>query len=307
MTALRARAGEAAYAAGWAVVRKLPEPLVKTVFTGLADYIWWRHGRGVRQLERNLCRVLGLEVPGRGGPDEEPDEEVRRLSRRVMRSYLRYWLEVFRLPEMPRERIVSRMHVADVDRLWDALKLGRGVILALPHMGNYDHAAAWLVSMGHPFTTVAERLEPASLYDRFVAFRESLGMEVLPHRGAGAFGTMARRLRGGGIVCLVVDRDLTETGIDVEFFGGTARMPGVTAALAVQTGAVLLPVTLWYEGDGWGARIHEEIPVPAEGDRHDKVRAMIQRLAGEFEGAIAAHPQDWHMLQRVWLEDLDNR
>jgi lauroyl/myristoyl acyltransferase len=299
VTTLRARAGEAAYAAGWAVVRKLPERLVKVVFTALADYIWWRHGRGVRQLERNLCRVLGKT----GGVDEE----VRRLSRRVMRSYLRYWLEVFRLPEMPSERILSRMHVADVDRLFDALKSGRGVILALPHMGNYDHAAAWLVSMGYPFTTVAERLEPASLYDRFVAFRESLGMEVLPHRGAGAFGTMARRLRGGGIVCLVVDRDLTETGIDVEFFGRPARMPGVTAALAVQTGAALLPVSLWYEGDDWRARIHEEIRVPDEGDRHGKVQAMTQRLAREFERSIAAHPQDWHMLQRVWLEDLENR
>ena len=131
-------------------------------------------------------------------------------------------------------------------------------------------------------------------------------MEVLPHTGGGAFGTMARRLRAGGAVCLVVDRDLTESGIDVEFFGKTARMPGVAAALAVQTGAVLFPVTLWYEGDDWGARIHEEISVPGEGERHGKVRAMTQRLAHEFEQGIAAHPQDWHMLQRVWLEDLED-
>jgi phosphatidylinositol dimannoside acyltransferase len=132
-------------------------------------------------------------------------------------------------------------------------------------------------------------------------------MEVLPHTGGGAFGTMARRLRAGGAVCLVVDRDLTESGIDVRFFGSTARMPSVAAALAVQTGAVLLPVSLWYEGDGWGARIHEEISVPGEGERDGKVLAMTQRLAREFEQAIAAHPQDWHMLQRVWLEDLEDR
>jgi KDO2-lipid IV(A) lauroyltransferase len=322
MTSLTGWAADRAYAFGWTVVRKLPEPLVKAAFTVLADRTWRRRGRGVRQLERNLCRVLGKDpnavdnnAADNNAVDTAPDtavnngvdEEVRRLSRRVLRSYFRYWLEVFRLPEMSRERVVSRMHVADSDRLFDALKSGRGVILALPHTGNYDHAGAWLVFMGYPFTTVMERLEPASLFDRFVAFRESLGMEVLPHTGGGAFGTMARRLRAGGAVCLVVDRDLTESGIDVEFFGTTARMPGVAAALAVQTGAVLLPVTLWYEGDGWAARIHEEIPVPDGGERHGKVQAMTQRLAHEFERAIAAHPQDWHMLQRVWLEDLEDR
>ena len=302
MTTLRARAADLAYAFGWTVVRKLPEPLVKAVFTGLADRMWRRRGRRVRQLEKNLCRVLGKDEAA-----AETDEEIRRLSKRVLRSYFRYWLEVFRLPEMSRERIVSRMHVADDDRLFDALKTGRGVILALPHMGNYDHAGAWLVFMGCPFTTVMERLEPASLFDRFVAFRESLGMEVLPHTGGGAFGTMARRLRAGGAICLVVDRDLTESGIDVQFFGKTARMPSVPAALAVQTGAVLLPVSLWYEGDNWRARIHEEISVPGEGERQSKVQAMTQRLAHEFEQAIAVHPQDWHMLQRVWLEDLEDR
>ncbi|HZB33665.1 MAG TPA: phosphatidylinositol mannoside acyltransferase [Streptosporangiaceae bacterium] len=306
VTTLRGRvaswAADRAYAFGWTVVRKLPEPLVKAAFAGLADRMWRQRGRRVRQLEKNLCRVLGKD-PAAGGTDEE----IRRLAKRVLRSYFRYWLEVFRLPEMPRERIVSRMHLADADRLYDALKTGRGVIVALPHMGNYDHGGAWLAIMGVPFTTVMERLEPASLFDRFVAFRERLGMEVLPHTGGGAFGTMARRLRAGGTVCLVVDRDLTESGIDVEFFGKTARMPSVAAALAVQTGAVLLPVSLWYERDGWGGRIHEEIIVPGEGQRHDKVLAMTQRLAREFEQAIAAHPQDWHMLQRVWLEDLEDR
>lgn len=294
MTAPAERVADAAYALGWTVVRKTPEPLAKAAFARLADRMWQRHGRGVRQLERNLCRVLGKDAV---------DDDVRRLSRKVMRSYLRYWLEVFRLPEISRDRIVSGMRITGDERLFATLDSGRGVVIALPHMGNYEQAGAWLVHMGYPFTTVAERLKPESLFDRFVAFRESLGMEVLPHAGGGAFGTMARRLRAGRPVCLVVDRDLTEAGIDVEFFGRTARMPGVAAALAIQTGAALLPVTLWYEGEDWGTRIHEEIPVPDEGDRHGKIRAMTQRLAREFEAGIAAHPEDWHMLQRVWVED----
>jgi KDO2-lipid IV(A) lauroyltransferase len=311
MTALADRAADSAYALGWTIVRKMPEPLAKAVFARLADRTWRQRGRGVRQLEKNLSRVIGKdlgevsgknfgEVSGKDGADDE----VRRLSKKVMRSYFRYWLEVFRLPEICKDRIVSGMHITGEDGLFGTLDAGRGAIVALPHMGNYEHAGAWLVHMGYPFTTVAERLKPESLFDRFVAFRESLGMEVLPHAGGGAFGTMARRLRSGRPVCLVVDRDLTESGIDVEFFGKTARMPGVAAALAVQTGAALFPVTLWFEGDDWGGRIHEEIPVPDEGDRQGKIRAMTQLLAREFETGIAAHPEDWHMLQRVWLEDL---
>jgi KDO2-lipid IV(A) lauroyltransferase len=171
-------------------------------------------------------------------------------------------------------------------------------------MGNYEHAGAWLVHCGYPFTTVAERLKPESLFDRFVEFREGLGMEVLAHKGASAYGRMAQRLRAGRPVCLVVDRDLTESGIDVEFFGATARMPAVSAALAVQTGAALIPVTLWYEGEYWAARVHDEIQVPGEGGRQEKIQAMTQELARVFEAGIAAHPEDWHMLQKVWVDDL---
>lgn len=283
------------YALGWTAVRKMPERPARLLFQRLADETWRRHGRGVLQLEKNLSRVLGTDPA---------DPAVRRLSKKVMRSYFRYWFEVFRLPEFGPDRIDRDMRVSGHEKIFANIDSGRGAILALPHMGNYEHAGAWVALQGYPFTTVAERLKPESLFDRFVAFRESLGMEVLPHKGASAYGTLARRLRDGKLVCLVVDRDLTETGVDVEFFGKTARMPGVAASLAVQTGAALLPVTLWYEGKYWGARVHDEIPVPDEGDRRDKTRAMTQELAGVFQEGIVAHPEDWHMLQRVWVEDL---
>lgn len=292
---LRDEVTDAAYAAGWTVVRKMPEAAARLAFTALADRTWHRYGGGVRQLEKNLCRVLGKDAV---------DDEVRILSKKVLRSYFRYWLEVFRLPEYSRARIVGRMRVTGEKKIFSNLDAGRGVILALPHMGNYEHAGAWLVHCGYPFTTVAERLKPESLFDRFVEFREGLGMEVLAHKGASAYGRMAQRLRAGRPVCLVVDRDLTESGIDVEFFGATARMPAVSAALAIQTGAALIPVTLWYEGEYWAARVHDEIPVPDEGGRQEKIQAMTQELAHVFEAGIAAHPEDWHMLQKVWVEDV---
>jgi KDO2-lipid IV(A) lauroyltransferase len=188
------------------------------------------------------------------------------------------------------------------------LAAGRGVIFALPHSGNWDQGGAWIIAQGAgSFTTVMERLKPESLYDKFVAFREGLGMEVLPASGgANRFEILAQRLRAGKLVCLVSDRDVTGSGIEVEYFGEKARMMGGSAALAVETGAALYPAMLWYEGDCWGIHVSAEIPVPAEGDRKQKVAVMTQELARCFEAGIRKHPADWHMLQRVFVADLDH-
>jgi KDO2-lipid IV(A) lauroyltransferase len=218
-----------------------------------------------------------------------------------MRSYARYWIEVFRLQDIPVERVVGRMRVVDEYRLRKAHAAGRGTILALPHTGNWDHAGAWLVATGVPFTTVAERLRPAQVFDQFVAFRTALGMEVLPLTGGERppFDLLTERLRAGGMLCLLADRDLTATGVRVRFFGRTASLAAGPATLAVRTGATLLPVTLWFDDDGWSARIH-----PAITHREAEaggVAEMTQDLADAFAEGIAAHPADWHMLQRVFV------
>ncbi|WP_049572742.1 phosphatidylinositol mannoside acyltransferase [Nonomuraea sp. SBT364] len=287
----------AGFAAGWTLVPLLPERPTAAVFRFLADRVWSRGGRSVRRLESNLARVTGL-APG--------SPELRELTRAGMRSYFRYFHEIFRLPSMSAEEIVRRSHTVGAEHVHDTVAAGRGVVLALPHMGNWDQAGAWLVAVGHPFTTVAERLRPESLFRRYVRFREGLGMEVLPLTGGDGhnFGTLATRVRKGGVVCLPAERDLTKSGVEVEFFGATTKMPAGPPLLAVQTGAALLPAILSFEGDDWRIHIHEEIPVPAEGGRKEKVAAVAQSLAEVFEKGIAEHPADWHMLQRLWLEDL---
>jgi phosphatidylinositol dimannoside acyltransferase len=287
------------YGLGWSVVQRLPEPIATAAFRFCADIAWRRQGAGVQLLENNLRRVLGPDATG---------AQVRAVSRESIRSYARYWLEVFRLPVMPVEGINDRtLPTGEVQVALGHLANGRGVIFALPHMGNWDQAGAWIINQGAgSFTTVMERLKPESLYERFVAFREGLGMEVLPASGGGRpFAILARRLRAGKLVCLPCDRDVTGHGIEVDFFGEKARMAPGPAALAVQTGAALMPVALWFEDDGWGLRVGAEIPVPADGSRKERIAAMTQQLARFFQDGISEHPQDWHMLQRVFTADLD--
>ncbi|MCX5319311.1 phosphatidylinositol mannoside acyltransferase [Streptomyces sp. NPDC055059] len=299
MSNARERLIDALYGAGWSTVKKLPEPVAVRLGRTIADLTWRRRGKSVLRLESNLARVV---------PDASP-ERLKQLSKAGMRSYLRYWMESFRLPSWSADRVRNGFDIEDVHHLTDGLASDRGVILALPHLGNWDLAGAWVTTeLETPFTTVAERLKPETLYDRFVAYRESLGMEVLPHEGGSAFGTLARRLRAGGLVCLVADRDLSESGVEVKFFGDTARMPAGPAILAQQTGALLLPVTLWYdESPVMHGRIHAPIEVPETGTRAEKTSVMTQALADAFATGIADHPEDWHMLQRLWLADLEER
>ncbi|MET8581910.1 phosphatidylinositol mannoside acyltransferase [Streptomyces collinus] len=291
------RLSDTLYGVGWGTVKKLPEPVAVRLGRTIADLAWKQRGKGVLRLEANYARVV---------PDATP-ERLRALSRAGMRSYLRYWMESFRLPAWSAERVRSGFDPKDIHRLTDALASGQGVILALPHLANWDLAGAWVTTkLQTPFTTVAERLKPETLYDRFVAYREGLGMEVLPHSGGSAFGTLARRLRDGGLVCLVADRDLSASGVEVDFFGEKARMPAGPALLAQQTGALLLPVTLWYDDSPvMKGQVHPPIEAPESGTRAEKTSVMTQALADAFATGIADHPEDWHMLQRLWLADLD--
>ncbi|MEU9270434.1 phosphatidylinositol mannoside acyltransferase [Streptomyces sp. NPDC048251] len=293
------RLADALYGLGWSTVKKLPEPVAVRLGRTVADLAWKRRGKGVRRLESNYARV----VPGAS------PERLAELSRAGMRSYLRYWMESFRLPAWSAERISNGFTAKDVHHLTDGIASDRGVILALPHMANWDLAGAWVTTeLRTPFTTVAERLRPETLYDRFVAYREGLGMEVLPHSGGSAFGTLARRLRDGGLVCLVAERDLSASGVEVDFFGDTATMPAGPALLAQQTGALLLPVTLWYDDTPvMRGRVHPPVEVPESGTRAEKTSVMTQSLADAFATGIADHPEDWHMLQRLWLADLEPR
>ncbi|MEV7075207.1 phosphatidylinositol mannoside acyltransferase [Streptomyces sp. NPDC093990] len=293
------RLTDSLYGLGWGVVKKLPEPVAVRLGRSIADLAWKQRGKGVLRLESNYARVV---------PDASP-ERLAELSRAGMRSYLRYWMESFRLPAWSKDRIRSGFDPKGLHHLTDGLAAGKGVILALPHMANWDLAGAWVTTeLETPFTTVAERLKPETLYDRFVAYREGLGMEVLPHSGGTAFGTLARRLRDGGLVCLVAERDLSSSGVEVRFFGEATRIPAGPALLAQQTGALLLPVTLWYDDSPvMQGRVHPPVEVPETGTRAEKTSVMAQALADAFATGIADHPEDWHMLQRLWLKDLEPR
>ena len=279
------------YATGWLMVRAMPEVLARNAFDVGARYA--ARGGGPEQLRKNLARVIGTT------PAEVPDA----LIRASVASYARYWREAFRLPTMNQAALADRLDRVFIgaEKFDAALVGGRGAVMALPHSGNWDMAGVWLAQKYGTFTTVAERLKPESLYDRFIAYRESLGFEVLPLTGGERppMEVLAERLEANRFVCLMADRDLTRSGVQVDFFGEPTRLPAGPARLALETGAPLHPAHVYYDGDDCVVQIDHALDT-SSGD----VGVITQALADRFAVNIAAHPQDWHMLQPQWLADL---
>jgi lauroyl/myristoyl acyltransferase len=281
---------EFGYAAGWRVVRALPLPVARRLFTAGADRAYKKNGPGTQRLRRNLQQVV-------------PDMDDL-LVRDGLRSYARYWLEAFRLPSQTRRQFLDGLYMSpeNYDELKSVIADGKGVVLALPHVGNWDAAAAWVVSQGWRMVTVAERLKPESVFRQFVEYREKLGMEVLPLTGGqrAPLDVLAERLQQGYAVALLGDRDLTRSGVEVAFFGGRTKMPAGPAILAIRTGAPLYAVDLSFTATQTVAVIRRVVP-PTEGPLDVRVKQTTQALADWYAAGIAEHPQDWHMLQRLWL------
>ncbi|HEY0117861.1 MAG TPA: phosphatidylinositol mannoside acyltransferase [Cellulomonas sp.] len=298
-----------AYAAAWRWGRRVPEPLVRAVTVAAADVVWLRHGGGVRRLESNLAKARpDLDAPA-----------VRRLSRAGMRSYLRYFGEAFTLSGRSREQIEARVSVGHRERVQRYLDEGRQVVLALGHLGNWDLAGAWAARELATVTTVAERLKPEEVYQEFLRFREGIGLRIIPLSGGGdVFRQLVRVVRTGpGVMPLLADRDLTSQGVEVDLLGHRARVAVGPAALGVTAGAPVLVATITYERlhgerrrtarSPWGIHIDFiEVPPPPAGlPVRERIRLMSQAWVDVLGEAIRRHPEDWHMLQRVFVEDLD--
>jgi lauroyl/myristoyl acyltransferase len=284
--AVRDRSTALGYTAAWAMVKRLPEPVTRAGFHQIAEQLLRRDSRAVAQLRANLNQVL----PGSGDTFVRP----------AVHSYLRYWHEAFRLPAWSRERIRDTFTLDNVHLLDDAVRTGTGAVMVPGHLANWDHAGAWAALRYGSVVSVAERLKPTKLFDQFLEFRRTLGMTIYGLGEPDLVRALAREIRAGRVVALMGDRDLGGGGVDVEFCGAPTTLPGGPALLSVLTGAPLYPVGLWFEGEMLRGEILDQVPVPEGMDRRDQIQHMTQGVADALGGAIAAHPQDWHMMQRVW-------
>jgi lauroyl/myristoyl acyltransferase len=297
---LPARSAYFAYRAGAELARVVPEPIAVPFTRAASSVAPAVLAQRRRQVERNLRRIHGPDYGGR---------ELQRAVAATFDSYGRYFYELFVLPTRSQTWVDTHFHCNGADHIRAAVDRGHGAVMALPHLGNWDLAGAWLAGQGYTVTVVAEPVEPPELFEWFVRTRAQLGMRVIPlSRTAGT--EVLRALQAGEVVCLLCDRDLTGDGVDVEFFGERTTMPGGPAMAALRTGAPILPVGTYFRP---GGRQEAFVEPPLDTERtvvdgrkaplRDDVARITQDLAHHFEGLIRVDPTHWHLLQPNWPSD----
>jgi len=267
-----------------------PRGLALRVSDALLGARYERMGREREIVAANMSRVLGLPPA---------DALVQATTREAFALYGRYWYETFALRSMSWDEVDRRFRPTGVDNIDEGLKAGRGVILALPHMGNWDAAGHWLALKGYPLVAVAEELRPPSLYRRFYRHRRALGMDIVPLQ-SGVGEQLTRMLVENRVVALLADRNLGGRGVRVDFFDEPASLSAGPALLARVTGAALIPCAVFTQADGWTCTVEEPMEVASGGDTKADVRSTTAAIAARFERFVSAAPADWHMFQPVW-------
>jgi KDO2-lipid IV(A) lauroyltransferase len=286
-------AAVAAYKVGARVARLLPSPAAtfagRAIGLGLASTDAQRR----KVVARHLQRIHGGELS---------DADLRREVQRAFDSYARYWVESFRLPELSPEDLDAGMTYEGLEHVIEAREAGKGVIIALPHLGGWDFGGAWLATQGFPITVVVEPLEPRALFEWFASFREQLGMKVVP-LGPDAGGEVMKALRRNELVGLLCDRDLAGGGVEVEFFGERTTLPAGPVTVALRTGAPVLPTTVYFDGTGHHGFVRPPLDLTRQGSLREDVARLTQVLAHELEGLIRRAPEQWHVFQPNWPSD----
>ena len=280
------------YLFAWKFIGILPEKTAYQLANLVADYINKKNGKGVKRLRSNYRRVL----------PEISESELLTLTKSGMRSYLRYWFDTFRLNKWSKSRIIETTYVVRENLLRDPIASKQGCIVALPHAGNWDHAAAYFCSTGITLTAVVEKLKPEAIFKKFLAYRSSIGIEPISHKEK-TIPLLLERLSSGKLVALVADRDMSRSGVEVSFLGGIAKMPAGPATLAIKSGSPLITAYIRYLKDGIEITFDETIKLPTSGSEAEKIQVVTQSMADNFAKRIKDSPVDWHMLQRIWIDE----
>lgn len=266
-----------AYLLGWRIVRYLPEKVAYRIFYAIGDYVYRRNGKAIKRLRSNMQRVSNLE-----------HQQLESLTKDAMRSYMRYWCDTFRFPDWNRVRISQSVKLVDAHLLTDPLDRGEGVVVSLPHAGNWDHAAAYFLDLGYKVVTVAERLKPEKLFQAFLRYRQDIGLEILS-TDMRTVPTLVQRAKSGFIIALVADRDLSANGVEVDFFGAKAKMPAGPIVVSKEADVDLVGAYIGFTDIG--------IEITFK-----KLEKSVQAQADFFQSQISRNPVDWHMMQRIWLD-----
>ncbi|MFV2001124.1 MAG: phosphatidylinositol mannoside acyltransferase [Acidimicrobiia bacterium] len=278
-----------------AIFGLLPEPAVRWIGES-GGRVWFnRSSDKIPLLSSHMRRVLGPTAS-----DTEVDEAVRGM----FRSYARYWADTFWFRPRRKNAISAGVERINFDPIYDAQAAGKGIVFAVPHMGNWEIAGVIANEIGSPILAVAEDLPNRHITDWFIRVREKFDIDIVLTTDPQRRSKLIRRLKSGGAIALLSDRDVTANGIEVEFFGGRTTVPAGPVALAELTDSALIPVAAYFkEGAGYRIEVHDAVELPGGSSRSERVSAGAQALTVILEDMIRVEPSQWHLFQPNWPSD----
>ncbi len=272
----------------------LPAPAVRVTGRGLGLGLSYVAGKKMDLLRRHMRRVMG--------PDPS-DDEITAAGREMFASYGRYWAEVFWFRPRRKDDVVSRARATGLDAVFEAKRQGRGIVFAVPHMGNWEVAGSLAETLNLDVLSVAEDLPNHRITDWFVKTRAAYNIEIIIAGRGSTTPPLVRALRNAQVVALVADRDVNGRGIEVEFFGEKTTMPAGPVSLALMTGAAIFPIGSYFDGAGYLFPCQPELTIPEDDDRSERIRLGTQALAHAYEDLIREKPTDWHLFSPNWPSD----
>jgi KDO2-lipid IV(A) lauroyltransferase len=235
----------------------------------------------------NMRQVLGpYAAPG----------DARRLTRAAFANYARYMVDLVRLPHLKSRELIDNIRIEGWEHVEAAYTVGKGVVFATGHIGNWDMAGAAFAARGRPISALVETLKPARWNERVQRTRIAAGVKAIPIENGPREMLAALRKQEG--LAVLVDRPLASDGVRVTFFGRATRVPGGAATLALRTGSPVLPAALVRDPAGAGYLAH--IGPPIVGDTGDDPSLVMQRIMSWLEGIIRRYPDQWFMFRHMW-------
>jgi KDO2-lipid IV(A) lauroyltransferase len=285
-----------AFRIGGGLVGALPEVVMRKAGEWGGALAWtWAKPRKAMAV-RHMRRVLGSEAA---------QADVEQAARAMFRAYGRYWAETFWFRPRRAKSIRKHTTLIGAENLERVRDRGDAMIVALPHMGNWEMAATAGDTLGVRVTAVAELLNNPRVVKWFLDMRESVGIDiVLTGQGSSTMRALLEAINDRRVVALLSDRDVTGSGILTEFFGEETTLPAGPAALSTRTGAPIIPVASFFKtGRGHRIVIGEPIEPPDGDDREQRIAEQTRLLAAALEDLIRQGPSQWHIVQPNWPSD----
>ncbi|MGC8786133.1 MAG: lysophospholipid acyltransferase family protein [Anaerolineae bacterium] len=273
-----------------AVMPLVPPRLGYAFFTRLGDLAFAMSKASRENVLDNLRHVLGPEA------DKTHLEQV---ARQIFRNQAKNYYDLFRVASLSAAQIERLVTIHGLQHIDEALAAGKGLIVVSAHFGNLDVAIQAFALRGYPITAIAEHLQPEKLYRYVVSLRASKGIKLIPVDSF--LRPIFKALRNNEIVGLAADRNLTETGTVVEFFGAPALLPDGHVRLALRTGAKLaMAFSLRKPDNTFEVFVEPPLPLANTGDPNQDTRLGMEKLIAALEKWIGQHPEQWVMFQPVW-------